>query len=71
MAGEVLRHRSTYIAETEYDFDTGALTVTFSDGATWQYDDVPQLVYTQLVRAPSVGRAFRTLIRDSYEGEQV
>lgn len=65
---EVIRHRSSYIDETEYD--DGALTVTFSDGSSWRYEDVPQDIYAQVISAPSVGRAFRQLIRDSYSGEK-
>lgn len=68
---EVMHHRSSYIDETEYDHDTNALTVTFSDGSTWRYYDVPRGLYTQMITSPSVGRAFRALIRDSFEAEEV
>ena len=66
-----MRHRSSYIATTEYDSATGLLVVEFTDGARWRYPDVPRGRYTQLITSPSVGKAFRALIRDSFEGEEL
>ena len=64
-----MRHRSSYVDETEYDHDDNSLIVTFSDGSRWQYFDVPRGVYTQLITSTSIGKAFRALILDSYEYE--
>lgn len=66
-----MRHRSSYIAETNYDAETLNLDVTFNDGSQWRYAGVPAGTYTELVNAPSIGRAFHALIRDSYEAEEL
>lgn len=68
---EVMRHRSSYIDVTEYDHSTGDLTVTFSDGRSYLYSGVPRGIYTQVITAPSVGRAFRQYIRERFDGEEV
>lgn len=68
---EVMRHHSSHIAETSYDQDNEALTVTFSDGRQYVYQGVPRGRYTSFITAPSKGRAFNALIRDGYPYEEV
>lgn len=68
---EVMRHRSSYLEETDYDQPSQILTVTFTDGSRWQYSDVPRGIYTQMITSASIGKAFRALIRDTYEAEEV
>lgn len=64
-----MRHRSSYIEETTYDQQTGDLDVTFNDGSQWRYSSVPRGIYTSFITSPSKGRAFRALIRDSYDAQ--
>lgn len=68
---EVMRHNSSYIAETDYDQQAQTLDVTFTDGSTWRYADVPRGIYTQFITSSSRGRAFHSLIRDSFEAEEM
>jgi hypothetical protein len=68
---EVMRHRSSHIDTTEYDYSSETLSVTFTDGRTWQYSNVPRGAYHQFITAPSRGRAFNDVIRDRYDGEEV
>ena len=68
---EVMRHRSSYIAETSYDQVAQELTVTFTDGAQWVYHGVPRGTYTTFITSPSKGRAFAALIRDGFEADPV
>jgi hypothetical protein len=68
---EVMSHRSSHVSQTSYDHDSGDLTVMFTDGSTWLYRGVPRGTYTRLITAPSKGRAFNALIRDSFESEEV
>lgn len=68
---EVMRHRSSHIDTTEYDYSTETLNVTFTDGRTWQYVSVPRGTYHQLITSPSAGRAFNALIRDRFDGEEI
>lgn len=71
MAVEERSHRSSHIAATSYDHDSGDLTVTFTDGSEWLYRGVDPKTYNLLVSSPSVGRAFNTFVRDSFESEEV
>jgi hypothetical protein len=68
---EVMRHRSSHIAETVYDQPSETLDVTFTDGSQWRYQGVPRGIYTQFITSASRGRAFNALIRDGYEGEEI
>ncbi|MDE2040671.1 MAG: KTSC domain-containing protein [Elusimicrobia bacterium] len=68
---EVIRQRSSFIAETRYDKQTETLEIEFTDGATFRYDGVPRSTYTAFITSPSRGRAFHTLIKPRFEGEQV
>lgn len=68
---EVMRHRSSYIESTTYDQPSETLDVTFVDGSQWRYSGVPRGIYTSFITSPSRGRAFRALIRDSFEAEEV
>ncbi len=69
---EVMRHRSSYIAETDYDRYTDVLEVEFTDGVRFRYEGVPRGIYTQLITSASVGSAFHRLIRNGpYVGEPV
>lgn len=62
--------RSSYINAVEYDPDAQTLTVDFSDGTVFLYQDVPVEEYRRLTQAPSTGSYFYNFIRDSYEFEQ-
>lgn len=68
---EVMTHRSSYIASTTYDRYDNSLEVEFSDGVRYRYEGVPLGIYHQLVTSSSIGSAFRRLIYDSYDGEEV
>jgi len=57
---------SSNIAEIGYDEASATLEVMFSDGRVYQYFDVPQVVYEQLMHAPSVGQFFNAEIRGIY-----
>lgn len=71
MAGEVMRHRSSFIAETDYDRTNGTLLITFTDGKTFKYDDVAQGSYISLTTSSSIGKAFHSVIKNRYDGEEV
>jgi DnaJ-class molecular chaperone len=51
---------------TDFEFKSQVLTVSFSDGATYEYFDVPKAIYTKLVNADSPGRFARRHIFTSY-----
>jgi hypothetical protein len=58
--------RSTAIVSADYDAELEALTLTFANGRSYTYDDVPQEVFERLVADPSPGAFYHTYIRDLY-----
>lgn len=49
----------------------GTLRVEFRNGAVYEYDDVPRLVFTELVGAESVGAYFHREIKGRYPTRKV
>jgi len=66
-----MSHRSSFIAQTSYEHDDGTLVIEFTDGKTFQYDDVPRGIYTALITSRSVGKAWHALIKNRFVGEEV
>lgn len=62
---------SAIIDNVEYDKDAKELSITFVQGGTWTYENVPESVYTQLLNAPSRGKYFWANIRDKFSNSQV
>lgn len=57
---------SSSIAEIGYDSNTATLEIMFSDGRVYQYFEVPQAIYEDLMNAPSIGRYFHVHIRGNF-----
>jgi hypothetical protein len=57
---------SSAIIRVEYDAAARALTVIFTTGRRYVYDDVPPGVYQAFLDAESQGRYFNACIRDRY-----
>lgn len=57
---------SSNIASIGYDADTDTLEVEFLSGAIYQYYNVPQNMYDQLMQAGSKGRFLNTYIKNAY-----
>jgi DnaJ-class molecular chaperone len=51
---------------TDYEFKSQVLQVSFSDGSSYEYFDVPRAIYVKLVNADSPGRFARRHIFTSY-----
>ena len=47
---------SSNLDNVSYDTDTEILEITFLSGATYEYYDVPESTYKQLIKAKSKGR---------------
>lgn len=54
-----------------YDADAETLEIEFSTGAVYQYYNVGQALYDQLVSAPSKGQFLNTYIRTGYPYSRV
>ncbi len=53
-----------------YDADNEILEVEFKHGSIYQYFDVPEDVYQELMDATSHGKYFSANIRNDYEYEK-
>lgn len=57
---------STKIKHIEFNQLTGDLDITFVSGSVYRFYGVPDGVYRQFIRAPSIGTYFVRHIRDFY-----
>ncbi len=57
---------TTTSALTDFEYKSQVLTVSFFDGSTYEYFDVPKAVYIKLVNADSPGRFARRHIFNNY-----
>ncbi len=62
---------SSNIASIGYDAGTETLDVEFLSGAIYQYYNVPQNMYEQLMQAGSKGRFLNTYIKNAYPYSRV
>lgn len=62
---------STSIKSVGYDDEADALEIEFHSGGVYQYFDVPERVYTELLEADSRGRYFHEEIRGQYAFRQL
>ena len=58
--------QSTSLSFAEYDEDSETLTITFSNGRSYDYSPVPRQVYDELLAAPSAGTYYATRIKGIY-----
>jgi hypothetical protein len=54
-----------------YDPETETLEVEFSSGAVYQYYNVSQAIYDQMMMAPSKGQFLNTYIKNAYPFSRV
>lgn len=57
---------STTLRSVGYDAETRVLEVEFTSGKVYQYADVPESVYRELLGAESLGRYFSASVRNVY-----
>jgi KTSC domain len=62
---------SIVIAEISYDRMRARLTVTFANGRTYEYIDVPAEVVASFQSAFSKGTFFNSYIRDRYDFKEL
>lgn len=70
MAVTVWSPGSSHIARGEFDSATDTLTITFSDGRTYDYMNVPPAVARSFQQAGSAGQYFIRHIKDRYPYEE-
>ncbi len=57
---------SSNISSIGYDAGTETLEIEFLNGSIYQYYNVPQNMYDQLIQAGSTGRFLNTYIKNAY-----
>lgn len=57
---------SSNIASVGYDEETKVLEVEFHSGAVYQYLNVEQIIYNDMIGSSSVGKYFIANVKDSY-----
>ncbi len=57
---------SSNLRSIGYDPITYTLEIEFHSGGIYQYTNVPQTIYQQLMAAPSLGKYFHANIRNMY-----
>lgn len=62
---------SSNIESVGYDAPSETLEVEFHGGTIYQYYNVPEGLYDQLMAAPSKGQFFNTYIKNSYPYSRV
>lgn len=62
---------SSNIEAAGYDAESKTLRVRFSNGAEYDYADVPESLGTGIFEAESAGKFFHGAIRSSFKGVRV
>ena len=62
---------SSNIVSIGYDPDTQTLEVEFNNGSVYQYFNIDQGIYDQLLAAPSKGQFLNTYIKNAYPYSRV
>lgn len=63
--------KSSNIKSVGYDQEQTLLEVEFKSGAVYQYEEVPEDVYQEMLAAESVGKYFNTQVKGSYSEKKV
>lgn len=62
---------SSNLASIGYDSENEILEIEFNHGGVYQYFNVPEEVYEELMSADSHGRYFSANIRNDYEYQKI
>ena len=62
---------SSNVADVGYDAASMTLEIGFKNGTVYQYFDVPEPVYQELLRSDSVGSFLNQQIKNSYRYAKV
>ena len=67
MATPMYPVNSSQLSYVGYDEETQELFITFKNGSTYKYTDVPKYIFTNLRSTTSVGTYFSDFVKNSYE----
>jgi len=63
--------RSSNISSIGYDPESKTLEIEFHNGSTYQYFEVPETVFNNLMGASSHGSYFYRYIKDKYQWTKI
>ena len=58
---------SSHLVSVGYEPSSQTLEIEFNDGSVYQYFDVPEFEYYELIYSSSVGGYFHSDIKDHYQ----
>jgi hypothetical protein len=64
--GQLIEVDSSMVRAVKYDADKEELEVWFNTGGVYVYEEVPQEVFDELLKADSKGRFMRAAVIDCY-----
>jgi KTSC domain-containing protein len=62
---------SSSIASVGYDIPSITLEIEFLNGSTYQYFDVPENIYNELMHSGSIGNYLHSYIKGNYRFSRV
>lgn len=62
---------SSNIASIGYDLQSATLEIEFLNGSIYQYFDIPENVYQELMQAGSIGSYLNSYIKGNYRFSRV
>ena len=62
---------SSNLAAVGYDSESETLDIEFNNGRVYQYYNVPEFMYDNLMAAPSSGVYFNAEIKNAYSCSQI
>lgn len=68
---ETFNPKSSNLAEVSYDSESQTMTITFQDGRSYEYYQVPVTVFQGIQHAPSAGSYFYRQVRGRYAEAEV
>ena len=71
MPNSSMKVKSSNIADVSYDAQSNTMSVTFRDGSTYNYFDVPQEAYMRFMDAASKGSYFASYIKNNFSHTKI
>jgi len=68
---KLIKVQSSNILEVGHDEDTNTLVVVFKNGSSYEYDNVPKAVYSEMINSDSVGKYYSSNIRGKYNSNKL
>ena len=62
---------SSNIASAGHDPESNIMVIQFRNGATYQYLNIPEQTYQDMLNAPSIGQYFNSHIRGKFEYNKI